>query len=67
VLKNTTANQAKILAEVAGNPYVTIEELAACVGISGRKIRENIKKLKTKGLINRIGPDKGGHWEVAGN
>ena len=34
------------------------------VKISQRKIKENISKLKDKGLIKRIGPDKGGHWEV---
>jgi ATP-dependent DNA helicase RecG len=38
--------------------------LAIIVGISERKIRENIKKLKSKGFLKRIGPDKGGHWEI---
>jgi predicted HTH transcriptional regulator len=27
-------------------------------------IRVNIAKLKTKGLIERISPDKGGYWKV---
>ena len=25
---------------------------------------KNIEKLKQKGLLKRIGPAKGGHWEV---
>jgi predicted HTH transcriptional regulator len=24
----------------------------------------HIKKMKAAGIIRRIGPDKGGHWEV---
>jgi ATP-dependent DNA helicase RecG len=34
------------------------------VGISADKIRVNISKLKAKGLIERVGPDKGGHWKI---
>ena len=29
-----------------------------------RGIDKNIKKLKEQGLIRRVDPDKGGHWEV---
>ena len=28
-------------------------------------VRWNIRKLKDANLIRRVGPDKGGHWEVA--
>jgi ATP-dependent DNA helicase RecG len=34
------------------------------IGISLRKIKENISKLKDKGLLERVGPDKGGHWKI---
>jgi ATP-dependent DNA helicase RecG len=34
------------------------------VGISQRKIKENIAKLKERGYLKRIGPAKGGHWEI---
>lgn len=64
VLEKLTPNQAKILAAVGSNPHVTIEVLSKLVGISGRKIRVNLAKLKGKNLIIRVGPDKGGHWEV---
>ncbi|NLD93754.1 MAG: winged helix-turn-helix transcriptional regulator [Fibrobacter sp.] len=57
-------NQLKILNSMAENPHITIPELAIIVGISERKIRENIAKLKIKNHIERIGPDKGGHWKV---
>ncbi|MFH1476984.1 MAG: winged helix-turn-helix transcriptional regulator [Verrucomicrobiota bacterium] len=64
VPEKVTANQNRILTEVAGNPRITVKELAVIVGISERKIKENTRKLKGKGLLHRVGPDKGGHWEV---
>ena len=64
VLEKITTNQHKILDSVLGDRNITISALAIIVGISERKIRENIRKLKSKGLLKRIGPDKGGHWEI---
>ncbi len=43
---------------------ITIVELSAIVGISERKIKENVAKLKQKGILKRIGPDKGGYWKI---
>jgi ATP-dependent DNA helicase RecG len=48
------------------DPAVSARELAETVGISPRKIEENISKLKEKGPLRRIGPDKGGYWKVVG-
>jgi predicted HTH transcriptional regulator len=61
---NITRNQRTILDACSKNGNVTIFELASKVGISDRKIKVNISKLKVKGLIRRVGPDRGGHWEV---
>lgn len=57
-------NQHAIIDEIVHNPYVSARELAGIVGISSRKIEENIKKLKALGMVKRIGPAKGGHWKV---
>ncbi len=43
---------------------VTAKRLSEIVGISERKIKENIKLLKNKALVKRIGPDRGGYWEI---
>ncbi len=40
------------------------KKLAVRVGISERKIKENIRKLKEKGLLRRLGPARGGYGEV---
>ncbi|HED38184.1 MAG TPA: winged helix-turn-helix transcriptional regulator [Ignavibacteria bacterium] len=42
---------------------ITTHQLSDLVGISQRKIKENIQKLKEKGILQRIGSAKGVHWE----
>ena len=64
VTERVTENQKKILDSISTNKHITVPEIAKKVKISERKIKENIKKLKEKNLLKRIGPDKGGHWEV---
>ncbi len=64
VTEKVTVNQQGILKAIAVNQHIAAPELANIVGISERKIKDNLKKLKGKGLLKRIGPDKGGHWEV---
>ena len=59
-----TANRKKIIDNIMENKTISAKELSELVGISQRKIEENISWLKEKGLIKRIGPDKGGHWEI---
>lgn len=64
VPERVTVNQKKILDMLARNGYTTIAELSSRIGISERKIKTNISKLKEKGYLHRIGPDKGGYWKV---
>jgi ATP-dependent DNA helicase RecG len=55
----------KVVEIMRNKPEVTIAELAIQMGISDRAIKKQITKLKQQHLIRRIGPDKGGHWEVS--
>jgi len=64
VVEKLTANRGKIIDHMMENKTISAKELSELVGISQRKIEENISWLKEKGLIKRIGPDKGGHWEI---
>jgi len=34
------------------------------IGISTTATDKNLAKLKRKGVLRRIGPARGGHWEV---
>ena len=63
-LQNLTDNQKKILEIIRENPCVTQKELSEQIGINTKNIRNNIAKLKTAGLLTRIGPDKGGYWQI---
>lgn len=63
-LEKISENQRKILELMRLNPYITQEELSRKIGINSKNIRNNIIKLKNAGLITRIGPDKGGRWQV---
>lgn len=54
----------KILELMKQNPAITTTELAQLLNISRRAIAKQTALLKEKGFIRRIGPDKGGHWEV---
>lgn len=58
-----TENRKKILILMINNPYISKEELSKCVGISVAAISANITAMRGK-YLNRIGPDKGGFWEV---
>lgn len=66
VLEKVTENQKKILQQMAQNPRISSRELGEFIGISDRKVRENVRKLKDKGVIRRVGSAKGGHWVVIG-
>ncbi len=54
----------KILDIVKLNSKVTIGELADILEVDPKTIKRDITKLKKEQLLKRIGPDKGGHWEV---
>jgi ATP-dependent DNA helicase RecG len=38
--------------------------LAEILEITVKGVEWNIKKLKEKGIVRRIGPAKGGYWKV---
>ena len=67
VTEKVTENQAIIIREMEKDSFITAVSLAKILGISLRKTKENIKKLQQKGLIRRIGPDKGGYWQITKN
>ena len=60
-LKGTRKDIVRIMSE---SPYVTIPQIAEQLKLNVRGIAKHIKNLQNEGIIKRIGPDKGGHWEV---
>lgn len=65
-LKSSLKSSQKILELISASPSITISEIADRLGMTKRGVDKNIKRLKEQGIIRRVGPDKGGHWEVIG-
>ena len=57
-------NQKRILQLMIRKPRISKKAMAETIGISSTAVDKNLSKLKHLGLLRRIGPDKGGHWEV---
>ncbi len=54
----------ELLKEIKQNPSATRDDLIGKLGRSRATITRQIQKLKEMNLIQRIGSDKSGHWEV---
>ncbi len=65
VTENVTEDRRRsLIAHIRQEMDISINKLAAQLGVSRRTIIRDIDKLKHDGRLRRIGPDKGGHWEV---
>ena len=56
--------QENILAGLRVEPTLTRKLLAQRLGISEDGVKYHLNKLKAAGRIRRVGPTKGGRWEV---
>ena len=61
---NFSRSEVKILDAIAANPHITINELSDQVGIGTTAVENNLKKLKNKGAITRVGSARGGMWKI---
>ena len=43
---------------------ITISQLAKELEMSPSGIKKILRALKDSGRIQRVGPDRGGHWEI---
>jgi ATP-dependent DNA helicase RecG len=57
----------KIVRHILVDKDMTIADLAEAIGVTTRTIERNIQKLQSAGRLRRVGPDKGGWWEVEEN
>jgi ATP-dependent DNA helicase RecG len=62
--KSDKKSDKEILEFLKANPSATIEEMQEFSGFSSGGIRKVLYRLKNANLLRRVGPDKGGHWEV---
>jgi predicted HTH transcriptional regulator len=63
--ETTQKTTQKILEIIRVNPRVSRRELAKLIdGITEDGIKYHLNKLKEQGVIKRVGPDKGGVWQI---
>ena len=55
---------AQILESLEKDSRLTIVDLMENIGLSRNGVKKALGRLKAFGVLRRVGPDKGGHWEV---
>ncbi len=59
-----TAKQIALVNLLKQNPAISRKDIANKMGINESAVQKRLDALKKKGILRRVGPDKGGHWEV---
>lgn len=54
----------KIIALLSQDNTLSAAALAERIGITQKAVEKQIAKMKADGVLKRIGPDKGGRWQV---
>ena len=63
-VETTGITPAAVLRLLADDPSLSVPQLAAHLEKSELTIHRAIRSLRESGRLVRIGPDKGGHWQV---
>ena len=64
--RHSQKSSQKIVDLIKERPEITTAEMAERIGVSRRSIVNITNRLREEGVIRRVGPDKGGRWEVIG-
>ncbi len=62
--KSSGKTENQIIVLLSDRPNLTIPELSETLNITTRAVEKQISKLRMDGRLRRIGPAKGGHWEI---
>jgi ATP-dependent DNA helicase RecG len=62
--KTREKTREKIIGLVRANPDISMETMASSLGLTRNGVEWQICKLKQSGILRRVGPDKGGQWEI---
>ena len=64
VTDRVTENERAVLLLLEEAPGYTMQQLAERLSVSRKSIASRLKKLKEKGVIERVGSDRSGYWKV---
>ena len=67
VVENLTERQKKIISIIEDDNSVSATQISTKLSATMRTIQRDLTKLKSLKLLRRVGPDKGGYWEVIKN
>lgn len=59
-----SSEKTPLLTLLRSNPSLTAKQAAESLGLSQRAVEKQLAALKAGGRLRRIGPNKGGHWQV---
>lgn len=62
--KKNAKSREKIIALLSQDNTLSAITLAQRIGITPKAVEKQIAILKANGALQRIGPDKGGYWQV---
>ena len=63
-VKSSVKTTDQIIERMSANVYITTSELAKAFNLTTRAIEKQISSLREKGRLKRVGPARGGYWEV---
>lgn len=64
--RSSVKSSVKIIEAIRENNIVTAVELSQHLGLTLRAVEKQLAKLKFDGVLRRVGPDKGGYWDIVG-
>ena len=62
-----TERQRILMRIIKENPQVSIPEMSRKTAVTERTIKRDLQLLQQRGLVERVGGRKEGHWEVIEN
>ena len=66
--KRPESDQIKmILGLIKEKPQISRSEISHKMGLHESSVKRRLKMMVNKGIIQRIGSDKGGHWQISNN
>ncbi|MBQ8969306.1 MAG: Fic family protein [Bacteroidaceae bacterium] len=49
---------------IIATPTISVTQLANLLSLNRRGVMKHMQNMQEQGIIRRVGPNKGGHWEV---
>ena len=56
----------RIIGEIQNDGTITIAKLESLLELGHTTVKKVLREMRNENIIRRVGPDKGGHWEIVG-